>query len=405
MSVLPPRLSTFGGNGNFQMTNNKELQILIDFENTNLNFDKPVEIIQTYKLSEIENCFAEMEKAAAKGYFLAGFMSYEAGYAFENVLQQKNQFDFPLLCFGVYPNYGNGGAKGDVMRNTQGVSHDAAPTEPPFNISKNQYHQRITKIQEYIAAGDTYQITFCVKKKFRYESDTHQLYRRLLNFQPVPYPAFIKHEDFNILSLSPEMFVKKHNSHLTTKPMKGTLLRDGSIINNIYGKTWLHHDAKNRAENIMITDLLRNDLGKICKKGSVKTTRLCEVAKYRTVFQMTSTVEGETNKEIPFIEIFRAIFPSGSVTGAPKVRSMEIIRELEPEERKIYTGTIGYVTPNRDLFFNVPIRTILVPSLSTQTSHPSAEMGIGGGITWYSTPEGEYDECITKARFLDLALL
>ena len=186
--------------------------------------------------------------------------------------------------------------------------------------------------------------------------------------------------------------------------MKGTLFHAGGLRNELFGARWLHRDPKNRAENIMITDLLRNDLGKICEIGSVKTKKLCEVAKYRTVFQMTSTVEGELRKAdsklgVPTLyEIFKALFPSGSVTGAPKLRSMQIIRELETQERRIYTGAIGFVSPNQgsqkgEIYFNVPIRTLLVEG-------NRAEMGIGGGITHYSTPEGEWEECQIKARFI-----
>ncbi|MBI5700271.1 anthranilate synthase component I family protein [Candidatus Saganbacteria bacterium] len=355
-----------------------------------------------------------MERSISKGFYLAGFLSYEAGYAFEKVLQKKEVFDFPLLCFGIYNGYGKGNearfgnVKTDVGRKTLPLDDTGivTQTDPPFNLSQPQYHDKINKIKEYIAKGDTYQITFCVKKRFDHKGDTYALYKKLLNYQPVPYPAYIKHEDFDLLSLSPEMFLKKTNREIIVKPMKGTLLRDGSFINNIYGKTWLHRDPKNRAENIMITDLLRNDLGRICDKGSVKTTKLCEVAKYRTVYQMTSTVKGNTNKEIPIYDVFKALFPSGSVTGAPKIRAMEIIRELEEEERNIYTGAIGYSTPNRDMFFNVPIRTILIQhcwDFEVGSWDFSDEMGIGGGITWYSTPEGEYDECVIKARFLDVA--
>lgn len=345
-----------------------------------------------------------MEKAIKTGRYLAGFLSYEAGYAFEKVLQEKNEFEFPLLCFGVYKDCGRGRVGRNVKRITSHVSPDASATAKQFNLSESQYHQKISAIREYIASGDTYQITFCVKKKFDYQGNPCNMYKDLLAFQPVPYPAFIKHNDFSIASLSPEMFFNKSKEKIITKPMKGTLFRDNSLYNNIFGKTWLHNDPKNRAENIMITDLLRNDLGKICKKGSVATTKLFEVAKYKTVYQMTSTVEGQLEREIPIYDIFKALFPSGSVTGAPKVLAMEIIRELESEERHIYTGTIGYITPNRDMFFNVPIRTILSASRISQPALLNCEMGIGGGITWYSTPEGEYEECMVKAKFLDSVL-
>jgi para-aminobenzoate synthetase/4-amino-4-deoxychorismate lyase len=198
------------------------------------------------------------------------------------------------------------------------------------------------------------------------------------------------------------MFLKKNGRSITVKPMKGTMDRSLGMLNSLFGGIRLKHDTKNRAENVMIADLLRNDLGRICKMGTVDTLKLFEVARYKTLYQMTSTIRGELfDPALPYYTIFKALFPSGSVTGAPKIRSMQIIRELEGEERKIYTGAIGYITPQRDMFFNVPIRTILLTPDSQLPTH-QGEMGIGGGITYYSTPQGEYEECLTKSRFLEI---
>jgi len=368
----------------------------IDFENTRRVFRNPRELIETRKLSELPACFARMEEASAKGLHLAGYLSYEAGYGFEPCLRHKDEFAFPLLCFGVF-------SRCQVTRQT--VQSRRLPITADLNHSWPEYHANINKIREYIAAGDTYQITYCVKNKFSYAGPPYELYQALLGFQPVPYPAYIGHHEYQLLSLSPELFFHKKGRGIVTKPMKGTLLRDGSWHNDLFGKQWLSHDPKNRAENIMITDLLRNDLGRICRAGSVRTVKLYEVAKYRTVYQMTSTVQGElSDPAIPYYDLFKAIFPSGSVTGAPKIRAMEIIRELEPEERRIYTGAIGFISPEREMYFNVPIRTILLTRDSGPETIYRGEMGVGGGITHYSTPEGEYDECLVKSRFLTAAL-
>lgn len=362
----------------------------IDFENTRRVFRNPRELIETHKLSELPDCFARLEEATRQGFYLAGYLSYEAGYGFEPCLRHKDEFAFPLLCFGVYQNV--------VYKKNKDDSPHLSVGNCSLNHSWPEYHANISKIRDYIAAGDTYQITYCVQNKFSYAGPPYELYQALLGFQPVPYPAYLGHPDYQILSLSPELFFHKRGRTIVTKPMKGTLLRDGSWHNDLFGARWLHHDPKNRAENIMITDLLRNDLGRICRAGSVRTIKLYEVAKYRTVYQMTSTVRGElSDPAIPYYDLFKAIFPSGSVTGAPKIRAMEIIRELEPEERRIYTGAIGFISPEREMFFNVPIRTILL-------RHGEGEMGVGGGITHYSTPEGEYDECLVKSRFLTAAL-
>ncbi|MEI6863509.1 MAG: chorismate-binding protein, partial [Candidatus Omnitrophota bacterium] len=217
------------------------------------------------------------------------------------------------------------------------------------------------------------------------------LYHALFNDQPVPYPAYIDAGKFKILSLSPEKFLHKTGTHIITKPMKGTWQRGSGIVRDILERIRFQYDHKNRAENIMIADLLRNDLGRI--GTSIRAPTLFEIASYKTLFQMTSTVTGKVKKDIPLYDLFGAIFPSGSVTGAPRMRAMQIIRNLENEDRKIYTGAIGYITPERDMFFNIPIRTILLEK-------GRAEMGIGGGIVWDSTPEGEWNEGLLKAKFI-----
>ena len=333
-----------------------------------------------------------MEEATAQGYYLAGFISYEAGYAFEKKLLREGAFGFPLLCFGVFNKPVElplGGGRPDKIKDR--IFNSC------LNMSAGDYFSKIERIREYIAAGETYQITFCLKEKFNYAGNPYELYEHLLGYQPVPYPAFISCGDYSILSLSPEMFIKKDGGTIRVKPMKGTLVRSSGVINNLFGAAYLRNDPKNRAENVMIADLLRNDLGRVCDYKSVVTTRLFEVAKYRTVYQMTSSIRGDLRAGIPYYELFRALFPSGSVTGAPKIRAMQIIRELENEERRIYTGAIGFITPQRDLFFNVPIRTILLRK-------GEGEMGVGGGITYYSTPRGEFEECLIKSRFIKSAL-
>jgi para-aminobenzoate synthetase/4-amino-4-deoxychorismate lyase len=191
------------------------------------------------------------------------------------------------------------------------------------------------------------------------------------------------------------MFLRKKGKNITTRPMKGTWPRGKGYLSDWKARRVFQRDEKNRAENIMIVDLLRNDLGKIGE--DIRAPRLYEVTPYRTLFQMTSTVTGKIDPDIQVYDLFKAVFPSGSVTGAPKIRAMEIIRDIEREKRKIYTGAIGYITPNKDMFFNVPIRTFLLEK-------GRGELGIGGGIIWDSTPEGEWAEGLLKARFFtDLA--
>jgi para-aminobenzoate synthetase/4-amino-4-deoxychorismate lyase len=258
------------------------------------------------------------------------------------------------------------------------------------NISQEQYFADIERIRQHIALGDVYQITYCLKLLFDLSGDAQALYRTLLHNQPVPYPACIETDRYQILSLSPEMFLKKTGERVVTKPMKGSWPLGEGFCQDLAAPLRLHWDKKNRAENVMIADLLRNDLGRVGTR--VQTPKLFEVARYRTICQMTSTVEARVDESVTLEALMRALFPSGSVTGAPKVMAMEIIRALEPEERKIYTGAIGFITPQRDMFFNVPIRTLLLED-------GCGEMGIGGGIVWDSTPEGEWAETMWKARF------
>ena len=367
------------------------MTIFFEFEGRPLIFDDPVDLVACSRLSEIPGCFAQAEKALAAGFYLAGFISYEAGHGFEPSLAAKKDLDFPLIYLGVYQKPLT--TSPQIRNNLPPVRKDAALALKINGLNTPQpvYWENIRRIKDHIARGDVYQITYCWKIDFEFGGDPWQLYQKLLKEQPVPYPAYIESPDFTILSLSPEMFLKKIGDQIITKPMKGTWPRGKNIWQDVWAGRRLHLDPKNRAENVMIADLLRNDLGRI--GTGVKTPKLFEVARYKTLYQMTSTVTARIDPNIGLYKLFKALHPSGSVTGAPKIRAMEIIRDIEKEERRIYTGAIGYITPNKDMFFNVPIRTLLIRK-------GQGEMGIGGGIVWDSTPEGEWAEGLLKARFL-----
>jgi len=365
------------------------MKILTQFEYKSLLFQDPEFIISCNDASTFEQSFQKMEKTLDEGYYLAGFFSYEAGYYFEERLRKSKHYDFPLIYLGAYKK---------PQQNKINISKTSllgSPQDLRINISQKQYSLDIDAIRDYIAKGDVYQITYCIKLFFDYVNEPLALYYQLLKAQPVPYPAYIQTDKFEILSLSPELFIKKNGIHLVTKPMKGTWPRGKGLISDLIAPWRLKYDRKNRAENVMIADLLRNDLGRM--GAHIKVPTLFEVARYKTLCQMTSTVTARIDKNITIGKLFSSVFPSGSVTGAPKIRAMEIINELEKEERKIYTGAIGYITPDRDMLFNIPIRTLLIQD-------QKAEMGIGGGIVWDSTAAGEWDEGLLKAKFLtDLA--
>lgn len=362
------------------------MKVLTQFEKKSLVFQDPEFIIACTDPADFKSSFQDMELALSQGYFLAGFLSYEAGYYFEEKLYQNKQYDFPLIYLGAYKNILK-----DKLIEPDSIQPDYRLENLRLNITQDQYALNINTIRDYIAKGDVYQITYCLKLLFEFYGQPLSLYYQLLKEQPVPYPAYIQTDKFAILSLSPELFIKKNSTYLATKPMKGTWPRGSSRFSDLIAPLRLKYDRKNRAENVMIADLLRNDLGRL--GVNIKAPTLFEVARYKTLCQMTSTVTAKVKQDVSIYELFSAIFPSGSVTGAPKIRAMEIINKLEKDQRKIYTGAIGYITPQKDMFFNIPIRTLLIQGTPGQ-------MGIGGGIVWDSTPEGEWNEGLLKAKFL-----
>ena len=357
-----------------------------DKENSkNYLFDSPHYIIQCHRLAEVANAFAELELAAQKGFWLAGFIAYEAGYAFEKVLLNDKLYDFPLVCFGAY--------SGPFPPESLPVSPTRNSTPVPSQ-TKKEYRAKIGKIKKYLAAGETYQVNYTFKHKFNLYGSPYDLYQKLKARQATPYSAFIGSYNFSILSLCPELFFRKSGNRIKVRPMKGTIAPGPGNSRR------LKNDRKNRSENLMIVDLLRNDLGKLARPGTVRTTGLFDIEKYKTLYQMTSTIEAEIPAGIKLYDLFKGLFPSGSVTGAPKVRTMQIIRELEKEERGIYTGSIGFISPQKEMVFNVAIRTLLLRPSPIFSRCYHGELGIGSGITYDSDAEEEYRECLLKSRFL-----
>jgi para-aminobenzoate synthetase/4-amino-4-deoxychorismate lyase len=284
------------------------------------------------------------------------------------------------------------------------------------NVDEATFAQAIERIRDYIAAGDTYQVNYTYRLRFDAFGDIKQLYARLRARQPVPYGALISLPDGRaVLSLSPELFVRHDAGRLLARPMKGTAPADTDDVLNAVRAQQLAADPKNRAENLMIVDLLRNDLGRIARTGSVGVPALFEVKRYSSVLQMTSTVQAQLAPDTALKAIFDALYPCGSITGAPKRRTMEIIRELEPATRGIYTGAIGWIDPPAggglgtlqharfgarfgDFCLSVPIRTLTLQPPQNGVRH--GELGVGAGIVYDSDPGAEYAECRLKASFL-----
>ncbi|MFH1577764.1 MAG: aminodeoxychorismate synthase component I, partial [Candidatus Omnitrophota bacterium] len=363
-------------------------------------FFKPAATITCFSRDAIPKAFMQLEAFLDKGFWAAGFFSYEMGYGFEN-FRAKQRFRFPLIWLGIF-------TPPLIFDHRQGRFLSQPPDflrakqiKPSFkyqikgirlNQTASEYIRNIQRIKEYIAQGLTYQVNYTIKCKFRFQGESTALYRDLRNAQAVPYSAFIKDRRFSLLSFSPELFFRKNGNLITVRPMKGTISRGRTGYQDRLQAKRLKASHKDKSENIMIVDLLRNDLGRIAQVNSVKLIDLYRVEKYETLFQMTSTVQAKLKSGLSLYEIFRSIFPSGSVTGAPKIKTMEIIKQLEQQERKVYTGAIGFLKPNRDAVFNVAIRTLLLEG-------QSGEMGIGSGIVYDSIPLGEYSECKLKALF------
>ncbi len=262
-----------------------------------------------------------------------------------------------------------------------------------LNISKQDYRASIDRIQRYIQAGDTYQVNFTDSVSLPLPVPPGAAFATLVKQQPVSYGAFLNVAGHHILSLSPELFFRIEDGRIVTRPMKGTMPRGLDSAEDADAAIRLQHDEKNRAEHLMIVDLLRNDLGRICDMGSVHLDDIFSVERYATLLQMTSTISGKLRARLSYYDIFKALFPSGSITGAPKIRTMQIIRELEQAPRGIYTGAIGFISPGGNSAFNVAIRTLVV-----KDGH--AHMGVGGGIVADSDADEEYRECRLKAEFL-----
>ncbi len=382
-------------------------------------------VLTAHTAAEISALFAVIEDAMAAGHLAAGFFSYECGGCFEPKaaahmpdagLPPGQITAQPLAWIGIYErryefDHDAGvfvGGEPPRLARLRAEEHafTAGSTNPPepeseivaeFTLTETEYSQRIAAIHEWIRAGDVYQLNFTAPFRVSAPGSVATHYARLRARQPVDYGAFLHWEQgHHILSLSPELFFRvdreRETRRIVARPMKGTARRGRTTREDRDLAEWLRNDPKNRSENVMIVDLLRNDLGRVARFGTVHTENLFAVERYPTLWQMTSTVTAELRPGIGSQEIFRALFPCGSITGAPKVRAMQLIAELEGRPRGIYTGAIGFFSPQRTVF-NVAIRTL-------ELSGGEGVMGVGSGIVIDSDPAEEFRECLLKAEFL-----
>ena len=371
----------------------QEVYLLFEFLNSEgvqdpLLFTKPEKILEADTIDEVNEVFREADEWLDKGYYVAGYVSYEAAPAFDDSFQVHSNPHWPLVWFGVF----NPPAFYDPWERKGG---DFSASDWRWKGDYREYQEGIEKIKEAIERGDTYQVNYTTRLEADFSGDDFAFYKQLARNQQSSYSAYLQMGSRRLLSASPELFFRIDDAQVTTKPMKGTVKRGRYTEEDERYIQHLRTSEKEQAENLMIVDLLRNDVGRIAKAGTVRVPKLFEIETYPTVHQMTSTVQGDLSEEFTMHEVFQALFPCGSITGAPKVRTMEYIQKLESSPREVYCGAIGFMTPEKEAVFNVPIRTVMIDQ-----DEQKAVYGTGGGVTWDSTSEGEFEEIHTKARLL-----
>jgi para-aminobenzoate synthetase/4-amino-4-deoxychorismate lyase len=367
-----------------------------------LLFREPIEELTANTFAEIPELLGRLDRLSRK-HWLCGYLSYEAGYALEprfaRLRRDPQPNAFPLGWFGVFGaphvfDHATGRWNTVPVCQPRAAAAAVAPRLMP-SLDRASYLGRIDTIRDYIAQGDTYQVNFTYDNLLTSTLEPAALYTALRAGQPTPLCAFIAHRWGHILSFAPELFFQQNRRTIVTQPMKGTAPRGAGAEEDAALRQGLAQDPKNRAENIMIVDMLRNDLGRICETNSIQVRDLFAVQTHPTLHQMTSTVTGTLRRQTGYADIFRGLFPCGSVTGAPKIRTMEIIAELESAPRGVYCGAIGYIAPGRRAVFSVPIRTLQKATAEAYWHYP-----VGSGIVWDSSGPAEWDECQTKCTFL-----
>ena len=354
-----------------------------------LSFSDPDQIITTRTLGELQEKLSQIEHLTQnEGYHAAGFISYEAARAFDHSLKTHTSDSFPLLWFGVYQN-----PETIVSLDKLQLDNQKHLIKWHPSVDRSEYDHALTQIHRYIEIGDTYQVNFTFRLFSDFIPDPYSLFFQMIQTQRPQYGAYIETAEFVVCCASPELFFQLDNNQIVSRPMKGTAPRGRTLEEDEQIAQKLKESAKNRAENLMVVDMVRNDLGKIATIGSVVVNELFSLERYPTLWQMVSSVQARTDAD--FKDIIKALFPCASITGPPKPRTMEIIHELESTSRNIYTGTIGFLAPGRKAQFNVAIRTVLVDKNKNR-----AEFGVGGGIVWDSLAQDEYEECLTKALLI-----
>ncbi|TRX71929.1 anthranilate synthase component I family protein [Carboxylicivirga sp. M1479] len=368
-------------------------------------------------LQSVDSCSDDIEKLGAFHDecqdWLLGFLAYDVKNQLEDLVSNNpDRIGMPDMHFFrpryLFLNDGKSwkvgyldemDTKDDVLNYIQDLNHICLVEEPLENIKLNhqvshqEYLQAIEKVLWHIQRGDIYELNYCMEF-FIHDVDLMPqfIYQRLKEVSPTPFSSFIKYHDKFLMGASPERYLKKEGSQLISQPIKGTSPRDSNWFIDNSNKQYLRKSEKEQAENIMITDLVRNDLSRVAKRGTVKVDELCGIYSFEQVHQMISTVSCQLSDERNWMDAIKTSFPMGSMTGAPKLSAMELIEEFECSKRGVYSGAVGYVSPEGDFDFNVVIRSILY-----NRKKQCASFMVGGAITNQSDPQQEYDECLLKA--------
>jgi len=344
----------------------------------------PVRVFSTHELSRVGEVLANAEAEAQQGHHAIGFVAYEAGAAFDSRFHTKaGSSGTPLAWFAIFRGF-------EPCELSAGPGPDA--TWKP-SVEPAEYRDKIARIKDRIARGETYQVNFTFPMASNEGPAIGSLFEQLCRIQPTPYAMMIDTEAFAIASVSPELFFRRDRAWIECQPMKGTCPRAPHPSMDAARGEQLRTSAKNRAENLMIVDMVRNDLGRIADPGTVRVDRLFEVSAWPTLWQMTSTITARTTRTLR--DLFAALFPSASITGAPKLQTSSIIAELESSPRGIYTGAIGMIGPGQQATFAVAIRTVV-----HEKPRGVARYGIGSGIVWDSEADSEYAECLLKSKII-----
>jgi para-aminobenzoate synthetase / 4-amino-4-deoxychorismate lyase len=344
-------------------------------------------LLTAHTIDEVIPCLERVQAYTESGYYAAGFLSYEAAGAFDSSYITTPGSQLPLLQFGIYKHF--------IAAQPEPLASATEKLNWQPAIEKTAYEKAIQTIKEEIAAGNTYQTNYTMRLRTPFTGDPAALFSQMQRAQRADYTAYLAWGNHAILSASPELFFRWDGKQIHTKPMKGTIKRGLTYAEDLENRETLIQSVKDRAENVMIVDLLRNDISRVAKLGTVQVPALYTIEKYPTVYQMTSTVTADTAPGVTITDIMRALFPCGSITGAPKASTMKVITDLEQEPREVYCGAIGYMTPGGEAVFNVPIRTAIINQKQKQATY-----SVGGGITWDSTSNGEYEEALAKSSVL-----